>query len=112
MVQLVAKYQAGDVVRINGILHTLGSWPDDDAGPFLAFHEDNKGTTTQTTFWADQVVTDGEPVHTSATVELVEAGNGVESTASLEGVAADADDDEPEASLSEDADDTEDDAAA
>ena len=98
----MAKFKAGDKVRINGIIQTLGSWPDDDAGPFLAFYDDNRGAKVQTTYWASQVDTEGEPVHTSADVEIVEAGSLPESTAGDIGDLAV--DDEPEPSLSDEPD--------
>lgn len=95
----MARYAAGDKVLVDGTLMTLGSWPDDDAGPFHATYHTNQGGEVQGTYWASQVTTEGEPVHTSSTVALVEKGTGVESIA---GDVSDLDADEPAASLSED----------
>lgn len=75
------KYKAGDKVLVNGQLMTLGSWPDSDIGPFFATYTNNEGGEVQGTYWAGQVEVDGEPVHTSSNVQLVEAGSGVESIA-------------------------------
>lgn len=92
---LVGKYSAGDKVRIDGIVWTVGSWPENDEGPFTAHYINREGGDVYSTMWAGQVnvetdahgnaitVADGgvgEPAVTSAQVELVEKGDGVAST--------------------------------
>jgi hypothetical protein len=72
------KYTAGDTILVDGQKMKLGSWPADDTGPFFATYTDSAGSEVQGTYWAGQVETDGEPVHTSANVSLVQAGDGVE----------------------------------
>lgn len=76
----MARFKAGDKILVNGILMTLGSWPDDDKGPFHASYTNPQGGMVQGTYWAGQVNLGGKPVHTSDTVDLVEQGDGVAST--------------------------------
>ena len=75
------KFKPGDKVRVNGQQMTIRSWPADNVGPFLATHLNPQGGEVQVTLWAGQVDLDGEPIHTSANVELVESGEPVQSTA-------------------------------
>jgi hypothetical protein len=91
------QYKAGDVVVINGIQMTLGSWPENDEGPFTAHYQLNDAK-VYGTYWTGQVQSapevenasdtvagggPGQPVQTSAQVQIVASGDGVESTASL-----------------------------
>lgn len=97
------KYQAGDTVRVANQDWVLGSWPENDEGPFTAKFYMPDGGEVQSTMWAGQVQVrdeddghDLEPTFGSSTVELVTAGDGVQS------IAGEVPEVEPEPSLTED----------
>lgn len=119
----MAKYEAGDKVRIDGVVWTLGSWPLDDDGPFTASRVGTQNNLIYGTFWTGMVQApeydqngnaitiqdggEGEPVQVPADVEPVadgeaeSAGDVAALAAQFEAELAAADDQESEAALGE-----------
>jgi hypothetical protein len=67
------RYKAGDEVLIDGMKWTLRSWPQDDQGHFTATRINKDGGEVWTTLHTGAIVEAGEPVYSSADVELVRA---------------------------------------
>lgn len=70
-------FKKGDKVQVNGQLVTIETAFVDDGQPFYASYVNNDGADVFGTYWPGQI-TVGEPIHTSGTVQLIEAGDGVE----------------------------------
>jgi hypothetical protein len=70
------RYNKGDELIVDGRKVILRSnWPADDSGPFTTTHRSKDGGEVWQTHYAGHVELDGEPLYSSADVELSQANN-------------------------------------
>lgn len=70
------KYKQGDIVLVDGMKWEIRSWPSSDQGFASLVRHGKDGGEVWNTVHVGQIVEDGEPIYSSADVELVRASEG------------------------------------